>query len=254
MKQDIRVSIITPNYNCSRFIAQTIESVLAQTYKDWEMIIVDDCSTDGSYEIALEYTKKDSRIRVYPMEHNSGAALCRNKAIELSQGQCLAFLDSDDLWMPEKLEKQLKFMQENDCDFSFTGYELIDEESRKLGIKVRVIKKLAYKKMLLHCFTGCLAVMYKQDVNNKIFGPDITKNNDYALFLEVLKHIHNARGYPECLAQYRIRQKSLSRNKIGKIKSFFYLMLHIEHKNFIVVCFYLITNQLIKIIWKYKRS
>ncbi|GHU75177.1 hypothetical protein FACS189461_0930 [Spirochaetia bacterium] len=128
----ILVSIITPNYNCSRFIGKTIESVLAQTYQNWEMIIVDDCSTDGSYEIALDYARKDSRIKVYRTEHNSGAALCRNKAIELSQGQYLAFLDSDDLWLPEKLEKQLKFMQENDCDFSFTEYELIDEEGRQI--------------------------------------------------------------------------------------------------------------------------
>ncbi|GHU75182.1 hypothetical protein FACS189461_0940 [Spirochaetia bacterium] len=123
-----------------------------------------------------------------------------------------------------------------------------------MSIKARVINKLTYNKMLFHCFTGCLTVMYKQDVNNKILGPDITKNNDYALFLEILKHIQNARGYSECLAQYRIRQKSLSRNKIGKIKQFFYLMMHIEHKNFIAACFYLITNQLIKITWKYKRS
>jgi hypothetical protein len=108
--------------------------------------------------------------------------------------------------------------------------------------------------MLFHCFTGCLTVMYKQDLNNKIYGPDIKKNNDYALFLEILKHTHNALGYYECLAQYRIRQNSLSRNKIGKIKSFFYLMIHIEHKNFIEACFFLFTNQLIKLMWKYKRS
>jgi teichuronic acid biosynthesis glycosyltransferase TuaG len=94
------------------------------------MIIVDDCSTDGSYETALEYAQKDNRIKVCRMEHNGGAAVCRNKGIELSQGQYLAFLDSDDLWLPEKLEKQLRFMRENDCDFSFTEYELIDEKGR----------------------------------------------------------------------------------------------------------------------------
>lgn len=124
----VLVSIIIPNYNCARYIAQTIESVIAQIYQDWEMIIVDDCSTDGSYETAKEYAEKDSRITVYRMEQNSGAAACRNKAIELSQGDYLAFLDSDDLWLPEKLERQLRFMRENDCDFSFTEYEHINED------------------------------------------------------------------------------------------------------------------------------
>lgn len=122
MNNDL-VSIITPCYNCEKYIAETIESVLAQTYSNWEMIIVDDCSTDRSYEIALEYSNKDGRIKVYRMEQSSGAAICRNKAIEKSKGEYLSFIDSDDIWLPIKLEKQLKFMCENDCDFSFTEYE-----------------------------------------------------------------------------------------------------------------------------------
>ena len=126
--QNTLISIITPNYNDECYLVQTIESVLAQTYTNWEMLIVDDCSSDNSYDIALEYAKKDSRIRVYRMDQNSGAAICRNKAIELSQGDYLAFLDSDDLWLPEKLEKQLQFMIENNCDFSFTEYEHINED------------------------------------------------------------------------------------------------------------------------------
>jgi teichuronic acid biosynthesis glycosyltransferase TuaG len=122
------ISIITPCYNSEQFLKETIESVLAQTYKNWEMIIVDDCSTDEGYNMALKYAAGDSRIKVCQMEQNSGAALARNKAIRLSQGEYLAFLDSDDVWLPEKLEKQLRFMQENDSDFSFTEYEHIDEE------------------------------------------------------------------------------------------------------------------------------
>jgi len=125
---DKLVSVITPCYNCAPFIAETIKSVIAQTYTNWEMLIVDDCSTDGSYETALQYAANDKRVKVYRMEQNSGAAACRNKAIELSQGEYLAFLDSDDLWLPEKLEKQLQFMIKNDADFSFTEYEHIKEE------------------------------------------------------------------------------------------------------------------------------
>ena len=125
------ISIITPNYNCVKFIAETIESVLAQTYQNWEMIIVDDCSTDGSYEIALKYAEKDKRIKIFRMDHNSGAAYCRNKGIELSKGEYIAFLDSDDLWMPEKLEKQVEFMIANNCDFSFTEYQIIKENGEE---------------------------------------------------------------------------------------------------------------------------
>jgi glycosyltransferase involved in cell wall biosynthesis len=249
------ISIITPCYNSAPFISQTIESVLAQTYQNWEMIIVDDGSTDNSYDIILAYTQQDTRIRIYQMEQNTGAAVCRNKAIELSQGEYLAFLDSDDLWIPEKLEKQLRFMQENDCDFSFTEYEHIDEDGKPLGVKARVIKRLTYKKMLLHDFTGCLTVMYKR---NKIFIPKVGNSiEDYTLFLAILKHTDKALGYPECLAQYRIHAKSLSGNKLNKIKKiklFFDVMINIEHKNILLACFYLFTNQLIKVFWKYKKN
>jgi teichuronic acid biosynthesis glycosyltransferase TuaG len=118
------VSIVTPSYNSERFIVQTIESVLAQTYQRWEMIIVDDRSTDESYKIVLGYAAKDNRIKVYGMERNSGAATCRNKAIELSRGEYVAFIDSDDLWLPDKLEKQLNFMLEKDSDFSLLSMNI----------------------------------------------------------------------------------------------------------------------------------
>jgi teichuronic acid biosynthesis glycosyltransferase TuaG len=130
MKTNPLISIITPCYNGALFIAQAIESVIAQTYKNWEMIIVDDCSTDMSLDIALSYAAKDKRIKVLKMEQNSGAALARNKAIKVSRGEYLAFLDSDDIWLPEKIEKQLQFMQKNDSDFSFTEYEhFIEKET-----------------------------------------------------------------------------------------------------------------------------
>jgi glycosyltransferase involved in cell wall biosynthesis len=186
------------------------------------------------------------------MEKNGGAALARNKAIELSKGDYLAFLDSDDLWLPEKLEKQLQFMIENGCDFSFTEYEHIDEEEKLLGIKAKVIKQLNYKRLLLHCFTGCSTVIYKQNMNNKIFGPIVKNCDDYALFLEVLQYMHNARGYSKCLTKYRIRRGSLSKNKIEKIISFFDLMINFEHLNVFNILFYLCTNQLIKLVWKYE--
>jgi glycosyltransferase involved in cell wall biosynthesis len=249
---DALISIITPNYNSAKYISQAIESVLAQTYQNWEMIIVDDCSVDGSYDIALEYAEKNNRIKVYRMEKNGGAALARNKAIELSKSEYIAFLDSDDLWVPDKLEKQLKFMIENDCDFCFTEYEQMDDKNRPLAI-AKVIKKLTYRKMLFHCFTGCSTVIYKQKLNDKIYGPLITSCNDYALFLKILQHTSNARGYSKCLTKYRIREGSLSRNKIKKMKSYFDLMINYEHINIFFVLLYLCANQSIKIVWKYKK-
>jgi glycosyltransferase involved in cell wall biosynthesis len=250
--QDVLISIITPNYNCERFIAQTIESVLAQTYKNWEMLIVDDCSTDGSYERALEYATKDSRIKVYRIERNSGAAVCRNKAIELSQGNYLAFLDSDDLWLPEKLEKQLQFMIANECDFSFTEYEHINEKGELLGVKARVIKKLTYRKMLSHCYPGCLTVMYRQDLANKIYANDIKRNNDYALFLRVLKYSENAMGMKESLAQYRIRKKSISSNKFYMLKPYITILHDYENLNIILTFVYVFTHIFIRMFFKYK--
>lgn len=248
------VSIITPNYNCGRFISQTIESVLAQTYTDWEMLIVDDCSTDGSYEIALEYASKDSRIKVFRNEQNSGAAISRNRAIEESKGEYLAFLDSDDLWMPEKLEKQIAFMCENNCDFSFTEYEHIDEENHSLLKIARTIKHLTYTKMMMHCWPGCLTVVYKQDLKNKIYANNIKKNNDHALFLRVLKKCHNAMGMEELLAKYRIRKGSISSKKNEIIKYYIRVIHDFEKQPFVFAWFCVFTHVLIKTFFKYKRS
>jgi len=251
------VSIITPCYNSAPFIAETIESVLAQTYTNWEMLIVDDYSTDGSYEITLQYAEKDQRIKVYRMTQNSGAAVCRNKAIELSQGEYLAFLDSDDLWLPEKLAKQIAFMRLTGCDFCFCKYRHIDENGRSLGITAKVLSELSYKKMLYHDFTGCLTVVYAQDKNKKIYIPPVGNSiEDYTLFMEVLKQSKKAFGYPECLALYRVHQKSLSGSKLKKLKKigyYFDVMLNVEHKNILSACFYLFTNQLIKKVWKYEK-
>jgi glycosyltransferase involved in cell wall biosynthesis len=247
------VSIITPNYNCSQFIPQTIESVLAQTYQKWEMLIIDDCSTDGSYEIALKYAENDNRIHVFRMEKNSGTAVCRNKAIDLSRGEYLAFIDSDDIWLPMKLERQLQFMRERDCDFSFTEYEHIDENGRAMGIRARTIKKLTYQKMLLHCFPGCLTVVYRQDKEKKIYCNDIKKNNDHALFLRVLKKCKNARGLPEMLALYRIRKNSISRKKLQIIKPYIVVLHEFEHINILYSFFCLFTHFIIKLFFKYSK-
>lgn len=247
------ISIITPNYNCSRFITETIESVLAQTYSNWEMIIVDDCSSDDSYEIALNYSKKESRIKVLKNTKNSGAAFSRNSALDIAQGEYISFLDSDDLWEKEKLEKQLDFMINNNCDFSYTIYDLIDEESKKMNKEVRIPKRLSYFKYLHHCYTGCLTVMYKKEIANDIRSFLIKNNNDYGLFLQVLKKSNKALGLRNCLAHYRIRKSSISRKKLGKIKPYFQLMHDNLRFPYILVCWFLFTNILIGKTWKHKK-
>lgn len=246
------VSIITPNYNCAHFIAQTIESVVSQTYSQWEMLIVDDCSTDNSVQIAEQYAAKDKRITVIRNEKNSGAAVSRNKALEIAQGEFIAFLDSDDLWMPEKLEKQIAFMRENNCDFSFTEYEHIDEENHSLLKMARTIKHLTYTKMMFHCFPGCLTVMYNQNVVGKVYAQDIKKNNDNALFYPVLKKCKNAQGISECLGLYRIRKGSISRNKFKMIKPYITVLHDFEKHSLILSYFCVATHFLIKILFKYK--
>lgn len=251
-KQNL-ISIITPNFNCERFIAQTIESVIMQTYSNWEMIIVDDCSTDKSYEIALEYAKKDERIKVIRNESNSGAAISRNNALNMAGGEYIAFLDSDDLWEENKLEKQISFMQKYNCDFCFCRYDLIDEENSPLGKTARVLEKLSYYKLLHHDFIGCLTAIYRRDFAGDIRSFNIKNNNDYGLFLQVVKRAKNAMGMKEVLAHYRIRESGISRKKFKKVKPYFELMRKYLHIPFFLACYFLVTNILIGKIYKYEK-
>lgn len=222
------VSVIVPAYNCEKFIGETIASVLAQTYKNWEMIIVDDCSSDHTRDIVLNSAKQDSRIKYYFLQHNSGAAVARNTAMEHAEGEYMAFLDSDDIWVPDKLEKQLSFMKENDVAFSSTSYELIDEDSKLLG-KVRLARPLTdYKRMLYSNVLGNSTVMYSVRKLGKFKIPDIRKRNDYVLWLAILKKEKYAVGMPDVLMQYRVRKHSLSSNKFGLVKYHWYIYRKVE--------------------------
>lgn len=196
-----------PSYNTARFIGESIASVFAQTYTNWELLIVDDCSTDNTDEIIAQFN--DPRITYVKNEKNSGAAVSRNRALAQAKGKWIAFLDSDDLWAPQKLEKQLKFMAENGFAFSYTRYEEVDENGSPTGTLVGGPKHITKTGMFNYCWPGCLTVMYNREVVGNIQIADIRKNNDYAIWLKVCRKA-DCYLLSETLASYRKRGGSIS--------------------------------------------
>lgn len=210
------VSIITPSYKSKRFISQTIESVLAQTYKNWEMIIVDDCSPDNSNLSIEEYVKKDNRIKLIRLDKNVGPALARNKAIEEAKGQYISFLDSDDLWLPGKLEKQVKYMQDNKLYVTCSSYNTIDENNN--SINTRIVKEsFTYIDMLKSNNIGNLTGIYDCEELGKIYMDNVG-HEDYTLWLKVMEKVGSTKAIIEPLAKYRILESSLSGNKLKSAK------------------------------------
>lgn len=224
------VSIIMPSYNTAKYIAETVQSVLAQTYQDWELIIVDDCSTDDTDEVIKPFLC-DSRIRYFKNEKNSGAAVSRNRALREAKGKWIAFLDSDDLWLPEKLEKQIAFMEENGYHFSYTDYMEIDEASKPNGKKVTGPKRITRAGMFNYCWPGCLTVMYDAETVGLIQIADIKKNNDYAMWLKACKKA-DCYLLGESLAKYRKRTGSISNHGYMKLVKWHYkLFREAENQN-----------------------
>ena len=196
------VSVIMPAYNSAGSLERSVGSVKAQTVSDWELLIVDDCSSDGTYDAALALSREDARVRVFSTERNSGPAAARNIALENACGRYAAFLDSDDEWLPEKLERQIAFMREKSAAFSCTAYDRVDEEGNVLN-RVTPFEKADYDKVLF----------YANPVGNSI-----RKRNDFALWLAALKVTDHVYGMSECLARYTVRTSSVSSNKRDLIR------------------------------------
>lgn len=194
------VSIIMPSYNTADYIGASIQSVRNQTYQNWELIIVDDCSTDNTDAVVAQFV--DSRIRYLKNQKNSGAAVSRNYALREAKGRWIAFLDSDDLWVPEKLEKQIAFMQSHGYAFSYTNYEEIGADGNRTGVTVTGPKRITQSGMYRYCWPGCLTVMYDTQKVGLLQIADIKKNNDYAMWLKVCRKA-DCYLLDECLAQYR---------------------------------------------------
>lgn len=226
------VTIITPSYNTASYIEETIRSVLHQSYRNWELIIVDDCSTDNTDEVVQQFLS-DERVHYLKNESNSGAAVSRNRALQEAKGKWIAFLDSDDLWTPDKLEKQVRFMKKNGYAFSYTEYEEIDEQGKLLRVKVFGPKKITKIGMFAYCWPGCLTVMYDRETVGEIQIRNIKKNNDYAMWLMVCKKA-DCYLLPEVLAKYRKRSGSISRLSYSKLVKWHYrLWREVEGKNVI---------------------
>lgn len=211
------VSIITPSYNSAEFIADTIDSILAQTYTNWELLVTDDCSTDDSQAIVRRYAERDGRIRLFSLEKNSGAAVARNRSIREARGRFIAFCDSDDRWYPEKLERQLRFMREKDCALSYTSYMVCDERDRTLGIVV-CTHRVSFASLKRDDGIGCLTAVYDTEKVGKVYLPDLRKRQDWGLWLCIMSRCRVAYGMKEPLAYYRIRSDSISRNKMSLVR------------------------------------
>ena len=246
------VSIIMPSWNTSNFIAESIQSVINQTYKNWELIIVDDCSTDNTDEVVSFY--KDQRIKYLKNEKNSGAAITRNKALREAQGEWIAFLDSDDLWAPEKLEHQINFMKNNGYNLSFTEYEKIDEESKPLNVYVSGPETVNKRKMYNYDYIGQLTMMYSTKAFGLIQIKDMKKNNDYAIRLQLYKKDGTcAYLLKENLAKYRVRKVSISHDKFKKKFKSHYDSFHLcEEKSPIVAMWYACWNMFYGVLKKVK--
>ncbi|EZH65909.1 glycosyl transferase [Bacillaceae bacterium JMAK1] len=216
MEKNNLVSIIMPAYNCEKYISESITSVINQKYTFWELIIVDDCSSDNTPNIIKNFSEADERIKFIRLESNSGAAYTRNVALNLSKGRFISFLDSDDTWLPEKLAEQINYMIKNNYYFTCTNYNKIDEYGNPISHTVTTLNKYNYNSLLKYS-VGNSTVIYDSKKLGKIEGTNIRKRNDYALWLKVIKKSDYIYGFNKVLSNHRVRAHSISSNKISLI-------------------------------------
>lgn len=211
------VSIITPVYNAEEFIGQTIDSVLKQTYVDWELLLIDDCSSDSSADIIKNYLD-DKRIKYIKLDKNSGAAVTRNTGLSNANGRYIAFLDSDDIWKPDKLEKQINLTKEKNVGFVFTSYRYITQNGNPMSKVARAPEKIDYNGLLKNTIIGCSTVLIDKSIIGDFRMAEVRRGQDTATWLQILKYTDYAYGVYEDLVWYRVVSGSLSSNKFNAIK------------------------------------
>lgn len=224
------ISIVVPAYNCQDYIGEAIESVKSQTYSNWELIIINDCSTDNTKNIISKYEQEDKRIILINLEKNSGAAKARNVGIEKALGNYIAFLDADDIWKEDKLIKQIEFMENNNYSFTFTGYEFASKDGLGTGKVVKVPQKINYKQALKNTtiFTSTVILDVNKLGKELISMINIRKGQDSATWWKILKTGINAYGLNENLSLYRRSENTLSSNKIKALRRTWNLYRKIE--------------------------
>lgn len=244
MKQEL-VSIIIPSYNSAKFIVETIDSVVNQTYRNWEMLIVDDCSSDDSVHIIKEYCNKDSRIKLYKTEKPSGSpALPRNIGIENAQGEYIAFLDSDDVWLSDKLEKQIAFMEKNHYQLVYSFYEKMNWAGARENRVIRTRLQSTYSSLLKSNSIPCLTSVIRKNIIGSVRFKQIPQE-DFCFWLDILKNGVVGYNYQEVTALYREAKKSRSANKLDMFKGYWNVIRYHQHISFIASCYYMITYSIL---------
>ena len=211
------VSVITSVYNSGRYISKAVESVLSQTYHNWELLITDDCSTDNSPDILAAYAARDSRIRLFHLNENSGPGVARNLSLANARGQYIAFLDIDDMWMPDKLERQLDLMKRTGCGMVYSSYLTCDDSEKITGI-VRCKSKIHFWRIVCDNAIGCLTMMFDRNVTGDVYFLALRKRQDWGMNIELLRRCRIAYGIKDALAVYRVRKGSVSRYKLSLTK------------------------------------
>lgn len=226
-----KVTVVTPSWNSEKYIEETIKSVQSQTYHNWEMIIVDDCSTDNTVDIVRKISEKDPRVQILLQDTNCGAAKARTRSMQSGTGRFVAYLDADDIWKPQKLEKQVAFMKEKDCGFSCTSYEIIDDDGRPKNKHVHMLPRVDYVGFLTNNLLQTVGIMVDTlKVDKKyLIMPDMRRRQDAATWLQVLRAGFECYGLDEILAEYRRTENSLSSNKFKAVKGIWNLYRNIEH-------------------------
>lgn len=237
-----KVSVIIPVYNAEKYIDKTLESIFAQTYKNMEIVLVDDCSKDNSAQIIAKYKESHSEIIYYLQDTNMGAGAARNKALELATGQYVAFLDSDDLWLPEKTSRQIKLMKQKKSAFSYSAIKMIDEEGKTIKSKRNIKEVCDYKYLLHNTIIATSSVIIDRSILGDFSMPLRRGGQDYATWLMLLRSGTVAVGINEVLVHYRVGNNSLSSNKFKSIKQVWEIQTQDEHINkvsaaFHIVCF-----------------
>ncbi|WP_351009508.1 glycosyltransferase family 2 protein [Shewanella sp. S1-58-MNA-CIBAN-0166] len=209
------VSIIMPSYNSARTIAESIDTILSQTYKNWELLITDDKSTDGSVDIIVQFAAKDRRIKFFQNDVNLGAGGSRNRSIKEARGRYIAFLDSDDLWYSNKLDIQINFMLANNVSLSYSWYQKFSDAGDGGVVKSQLT--VSYRELLYSNVIGCLTAIYDVEKLGKRYMPLIRKRQDMGLWLNILKNVDKAVGIPQVLAKYRV-DSGMTQNKFNVLK------------------------------------